>query len=220
MGLSEFDDYVSMVERARNAWLPRVDVRLGIESDYAPGMEPWLERLHDMAPFHHVLGSVHPHLHDYRDRYFDGDVAAFQRTYFEHLAMAAETGLFDTIAHPDLVKYTAPSEWDPERLMDIIGACLDRIAATGAAMELNTSGLAKPLGEMSPGRTMLMQMRRREIPVVIGADAHDPERVASQFEAALDALEAVGYHEVSLFLDRQRHEFAIATARQSLSALP
>ena len=216
MSEAEFDDYVAMVARAQGAWAGRVDVRLGIESDYVPGMEPWLEKLHTIARFHHVLGSVHPHLRDYRERYYDGDPEAFQRTYFEHLAMAAETGLFDTISHPDLVKNTEPAEWHVDRAMDFIGPCLDRIAATGTAMELNTSGLDSVVAEMSPSLSILEEMRQRRIPVVMGADAHDPPRVAANFEDALDALNSVGYTEVSLFLNRVRLDISIDLARDSL----
>ena len=216
MSVAEFADYVALVDRARQEWAGRVDVRLGLESDYAPGMEPWLEKLHGMAPLNHVLGSVHPHLEDYKTRYFDGDVVAFQRTYFGHLAMAAETGLFDTIAHPDLVKNTAPEEWDLGRIVDDVHRCLDRIAAAGTAMELNTSGLNKALPEMNPSAAILQEMLRRNIPVVIGGDAHDPQRVAANFVDALDVLSSVGYTHVSNFLDRERREIAIDQARSSL----
>ena len=213
MGLDQFDEYVALVERARRAWAGRVDVRLGLESDYVPGMEAWLEKLHDMAKFHHVLGSVHPHLPQYQERYFSGDIDAFQRTYFEHLALAAETGLFDTIAHPDLVKNTDPTAWDIDRAMDFIGPVLDRIAATGTAMELNTSGLGKLVAEMNPGRTILGAMQQRGIAVVLGADAHQPHRVGADFDLALDTLSMVGYTQVSLFLDRQRRDLAIDQVR-------
>ena len=216
MSVEEFDEYVGMVDRARVAWDGSVDVRLGMESDYAPGMEPWLEELHDMADFHHVLGSVHPQLPDYQERYFDGDWIAFQRTYFEHLAMAAETGLFDTIGHPDLAKNIAPAEWELDRIMPDICRCLDRIAATGAAMELNTSGLNKNVPEMNPGDEMLREMRQRNIPVVIGADAHDPDRVAANYRDALDALRAAGYTQTSIFLNRERQDHDIVTVRDSL----
>ena len=218
MSVDEFDEYVALVERARTAWAGRIDIRLGMESDYVPGMEPWLEELHGRAEFHHVLGSVHPHLSDYKERYFSGDSEAFQRTYFEHLAMAAETGLFDTIAHPDLVKIVAPDEWDFERTADIIRPNLDRIAAAGTAMELNTSGLNKKPCEMNPGRGMLGEMHERGIPVVMGADAHDPHRVSANFEDALDVLSEVGYTTVNIFLDRQRQEIPIDRVRASLVA--
>ena len=218
MDVDELDDYVAMVERARKAWAGRVDVRLGIESDFVPGMEPWLEKLHGMAEFHHVLGSVHPHLPQYIHRFYRGNVDAYFGTYFEHLALAAETGLFDTIAHPDLVKNFSPSDWHPERAMDHILPCLDRIAATGVAMELNTSGRNKPYAEVNPGPAMLTEMAGPGIPVVIGADAHDPHRVGDGFVDALDILQEAGYSQVSLFLDRQRQDLSIDRVRASLKA--
>lgn len=216
MSAAELDIYISMVERASALWVGRIDIRLGLESDYVPGMEPWLKELHSMADFQYVLGSVHPHLRDYKERYRDGDFNAFCSTYFEHLAMAAETGLFDAIAHPDIVKVVEPSEWNIDRMMNAICRCLDRIAAVGAAMELNTSGLNKTPAEMNPGRTMLKEMNKRNIPVVLGSDAHDPPRVAAKFEYALDMLNAVGYTHVNIFLNRKRRELPIAKVRQSL----
>jgi histidinol-phosphatase (PHP family) len=61
-------------------------------------------------------------------------------------------------------------------------------------------------------------MCERGIPVVLGADAHIPTRVADGYVAALDLLTAAGYKEVSYFLDRKRHTVPIAAARASLSA--
>ena len=216
MRIDQFDEYVALVDRARQAWAGRVDVRLGLESDYAPGMEGWLEKLHRRAEFHYILGSVHALQPEYKERYFNGDVVAFQRLYFEHLALAAETGLFDSLAHPDLVKNIQPQAWNLEPIMDDIRRSLDRIAAAGVAMELNTSGLNKALPEMNPGRPILAEMVRRNIPVVVGADAHDPQRVAANFEEAFDLLAEVGYTQVNIFLNRQRHALDLETARQSL----
>jgi len=216
MSVAELVDYVEMVDRARMAWAGKIDIRLGMESDYAPGMETWLEKLHGMAAFHHVLGSVHPHIADYKARYYHDDIEAYQRIYFDHLAMAAETGLFDTIAHPDLVKNFSPPDWDIDRSIAFILPCLDRIAATGTAMELNTSGLNKAVAEMNPGRRMLEEMQNRNIPVVIGADAHDPHRVGANFMEALDMLSSAGYTCVSMFLDREREDLPIDQVRKSL----
>ena len=216
MSEQEFDTYVQMVDRARQAWLGRVDVRLGLECDYVPGMEVALEKQLAQAEFHHILGSVHPQIADYRTRYYTGDALAFQRTYFEHLAMAAETGLFDTLSHPDLVKNEFPDEWQTEPLLDTLAASLDRIAAAGTAMELNTSGLQKRLPEMNPGHAMLEMMHAREIPVVLGADAHVPERVAADFVPALQLLPEIGFTHINFFLNRQRQTVAVEDALVSL----
>lgn len=136
--------------------------------------------------------------------------------YFEHLAQAAETGLFDTIAHPDLVKNESPADWNFARIQPDIEQALDRIAATGVAMELNTSGLNKTHPEMNPGPAMLALMRARNIPVVIGADAHRPARVGDNYAAALGHLQTAGYTEVSFFLERRRQSVAITDALASL----
>lgn len=216
---AEFPAYVDLVARTRDLWAGRVDVRLGLESDYYPGVEPWLEKLHARAPLHHVLGSVHHHVADYRSRYFTGDVFAYQQLYYDHLARAAETGLFDTLAHPDLVKNESPAEWDFARIRPFVERALDRIAATGVAMELNTSGLKKNFPEMNPGPAQLALMAERNIPVVIGADAHRPDRVADRYEDAIAMLRAAGYREINVFLDRRRHPLGLETALASLRPL-
>ena len=211
---SDWDKYLALIERANAN--SDIEVLLGLEADYLPGLEPFIEEQLKSASFHHVLGSVHPQLKEYQQRYFHGDEVALQRQYFEHLADAAETGLYDTLSHPDLVKNIAPHDWDFERLLPDIERALDRIAATGTAMELNTSGLLKAIPEMNPASEILRLMKARDIPVVIGADAHVPERVAADYETALDLLEDSGYESVSFFLERRRREVPIESARASL----
>lgn len=216
----QFDEYVDLVAQARAEFAGRVDVRLGLESDYYPGVEAWAEKLHARVPLHHVLGSVHMQVNFYKTRYFTGDYFAYQKLYFEHLAESAETGLFDTLAHPDLVKNEAPGEWHFERIQPHIERALDRIAKTGVAMELNTSGLNKSLPEMNPGPRMLTLMRMRGIPVVLGSDAHRPVRVADRYEQALRMLGELGFTEISLFLERRRRAIPIAAALASLRETP
>ncbi len=220
MAPEQYETYVDLVQGAREQFAGRVDVRLGLESDFYPGVEPWLEKLHARVPLHHVLGSVHTQVPDYRARYFRGDWFDYQQTYFEHLAQAAETGLFDTLAHPDLVKNEAPHEWRLSRIEPYILRSLDRIAKTGVAMELNTSGANKALPEMNPGPRILELIRQRGIPVVLGADAHRPSRVGDAFDAALKQLETLGFTEVSFFLDRKRQTVTIEDALASLAPVP
>ena len=220
MAPEEFDRYIELVAATREEFAGRVDVRLGLESDYFPGIEAWAEKLHARAPLHHVLGSVHMQVGHYRAKYFTGDPFTYQKLYFQHLAESAETGLFDTLAHPDLVKNDSPGNWEFSRIEPDIVRALDRIARTGVAMELNTSGLLKSVPEMNPGPRMLGMIRERGIPVVLGADAHRPSRVADRYEDALRMLEALGFRTVSFFLGRRRHEVPIPTALASLRPAP
>ena len=220
MGPEQFEEYVDLVAAAREEFAGRVDVRLGLESDFLPGFERWAEKLHARVPLHHVLGSVHMQTTYYRERYHTPDPFAYQQIYFEHLAQSAESGLFDTLAHPDLVKNEAPAEWRFTRIEPFIKRTLDRIAKTGVAMELNTSGMNKALPEMNPGPRILSLIRERGIPIDLGADAHRPARVADRYEQALRSLQELGFETISYFVDRKRQDLAISDALASLRAMP
>ena len=217
MRVDQLDEYIALIDRARKAYEGRLEIRLGMETDFFPGYEWWAERLNERCDFHHVLGSVHFFSREYQAKFWHGDLLEFQRTYFRHLAESAETGLFDTLAHPDLIKNQSPDDWNPDLIADDVAAALDRIARTGVAMELNTSGLHKKVREFNPGVSMLRLMQERGIPVVLGSDSHHPDRVASHFHDALDSLESAGYTKVSCFLGRRRHDFPIADVRASLT---
>lgn len=218
MAPEQFDEYLELIAEGADAAPEDFEVRLGMESDFFPGMEGWLEQLHARADFDYVLGSVHWHIPEYRAAFFNGDMVAFEKQYFSHLAESAETGLFDSLAHPDLVKNAAPDEWSFSIRQDEIATALDRIAATGVAMELNTSGINKDYPEMNPGPEMLAMMVERDIPVVVGSDSHVPTRVGDGFATALRTLREIGYRQVSVFKKRQRQDIDISAALASLGA--
>lgn len=216
----QMEEYVDLVMATADRWQERLDVRLGLESDFVPDFVPWLEELHASQDFSYILGSVHPQADYYREAFLQDDVTEFRRGYYRHLAEAAESGLFDCLSHPDLIKNFRHREW---RFADIeadIAHSLDRIARTDVAMELNTSGLYKHIQEFNPGRTQLEMMYERGIPVVLGADAHVASRVGDQFPQALELLQEVGYTQVAYYLDRQRQDLDIQEVQASLLASP
>lgn len=218
MAPEQWDEYQRIVADATDHWRDQVDVRLGLEADFFPGYEPWLEQQIASAPLSYVIGSVHPQIAEYRERFGSPDPVEHQRTYFRLLAEAAETGLFDAISHPDLIKNETVDAWEPERILDSIAESLDRIAASGTAMELNTSGRLKRIPEMNPFPEMLRMMRERNIPVVIGADAHIPARVGEGYPEALALLADAGFERVTYFVDRQPRHVDIEAAAASLTA--
>lgn len=216
MSESEFDTYLALVQRAADAFKGKLDIRLGIESEYFPGYEDYIAKLHQRAEFHYVLGAVHWQAKEYLNKFETGTIENFRRTYFDHLAKSAESGLYDCLAHPDLVKNYHPDSWCFAIIKNSAAAALDRIAATGVAMELNTSGLNKSYSEMNPGNEMLRMMADRKIPVVLGSDSHRAVRVGEHFVTALTNLGEAGYEKVSYFLNRQRIDLNISDVLASL----
>lgn len=216
MSESEFDLYVSLVQRAKAAFKNKLDVCLGIESEYFPGYEKYIETLHQRVEFDYCLGGLHWQAKEYLHRYELGTIEGFRRTYFEHLAASAETGLYDCLAHPDLVKNYHPDSWCFAIIKNTVNTVLDRIAKTGVAMELNTSGLNKSYSEMNPGNEMLRMMAERKIPIVLGSDAHRAPRVGEHFITALNNLAEAGFEEVSYFKKRERIDLKISDVISSI----
>jgi histidinol-phosphatase (PHP family) len=191
----DLDAYVDAVLQARARGLP---VKLGLEVDYVPGREDETRALLAPYPWDYLLGSVHwidGYAIDGEPRLLDqiGVEATWSR-YFETLARAAGSGLFDSLSHPDLVKIfgeRAPS-FD---YTDIA----DAIAESGVAVEVSTAGLRKPVGELYPHPELLAACRARGVPVTTGSDAHTPDLVGRDFDHARELLRCAGYETVTVF---------------------
>ncbi|MDD3717356.1 MAG: histidinol-phosphatase HisJ family protein [Actinomycetota bacterium] len=207
MGLEEFPLYVREVEELRGRYRGP-HIRLGIEVDYLPQTASRLHALLDAHPFDYVMGSLHFvdgwGFDDPRnlDGYAGRDLLALWERYFDLLGEAAECGLFDVLAHPDLVKkFGFRPDADVRHLHE---DCLDRIAESGVVVEVNTAGLRKPVKEIYPGEDFLRLCRERDISVTLGSDAHRPGEVGRDFEEALSLLRRVGYEELVVFNGRER----------------
>jgi histidinol-phosphatase (PHP family) len=216
MSQDKLEYYVELIESVRWMFEGMLDIRLGLECDWLPEYDDYLKEQVASAPFDYVLGSVHANFPDYAETFLTGSPENDVRTYFQLLAECAESGLFDCLAHPDHIKYIYPAYWMSGYDMGPIKEALDRIKATGVAMEVNTSGYFKPVSEMIPAPSIVREIVKRDIPLVIGSDAHQPERVADEFEVTLDDLIQLGVSEVCHYVERHRESVPIRVARDSL----
>jgi histidinol-phosphatase (PHP family) len=198
----DLEAYVEAIVQARGRGLP---VKLGLEVDYVPGREDETRELLAPYPWDYLLGSVH-----FIDgRGVDGEprlldevgVEEAWRRYFELLAAAARSGLFDSLSHPDLVKIfgvrAAGFEYD-----EVAAA----IAESGTAVEVSTAGLRKPVRELYPHPDFLAACRARGVPVTLGSDAHSPDLVGRDFDRARELLRSAGYDTVTVFEQRQARQ--------------
>lgn len=193
MSRDELPLYLDMIQEVSEAGSDDFFVGVGLECDFLPGLESWIEDILGQADFKHIIGSVHPQVPEYVSKYSTGDPFKDQVVYFDLIAQSAESGLYDTLGHCDLIKNEFMDEWDLDAVFPHILEALDRIAATGVAIELNTSGVNKTVPEINPGPRILKAVCERNIPVVLGADAHRPIRVGDGFVMAMDLLKAIGF---------------------------
>jgi histidinol-phosphatase (PHP family) len=197
------DAYVGAVLEAKRRGSP---VKLGVEVDYVGGREDATRALLAPYPWDFVLGSVHfiDGLGvDGEPRLLDAvGVEAAWRRYFEELVAAADSRLFDSLAHPDLVKIFGAR---PERALveELHEQVAEGIVASGVAVEVSTAGLRKPVRELYPDTHFLDACRRRGVPVTVASDAHVPRLVGHEFGRARELLRVAGYETVTLFEQRR-----------------
>lgn len=217
MSLAQWPTYLQMVGDARAEMSGRVDVRLGLEVDWLADQGDFIRRQLQQVSLDMVLGSVHANLPHFYERFAPEDVTGMVESYYAELVDCARTGLFDCLTHIDLIKTVLPAgSWSPVRFQGVIDCALDQIASTGVAVELNTSGWIKQLGEPFPGMWLLRGLARRRIPLVLGSDAHCPERIGGGFEHALTLAEQAGYGQVHYCLSGVLHGVPIDQVRASL----
>ena len=174
-------------------------MKLGIEVDYEPGREDETAEALDPYPWDYVLGSIHfldglgidaePSLVD-----SVGAEQAWSR-YYDTLSGAARTGLFDSLAHPDLVKFFGDEiDWD----WDGVARSLD-----GVAIEVSSAGLHKPHGKLYPNPAFLAAARAQGVPITLASDAHSPEDVGRDLDRAVGHARGAGYETVTIFDQRK-----------------
>jgi histidinol-phosphatase (PHP family) len=186
-------------------------LRLGIEMDFVAGAEDRIANLLEARPFDYVIGSVHfitggavdDEDYDVWDEV--GDPDGVWRRYFQTLAEAARSGLFDVLAHPDLVKVWGRARPLPERDPRFYyEPAVEAIAESGIAVEVSTAGLRKPVEELYPSRAFAEMCIEAGAQFALSSDAHSPEHVGYGYDRALDYLAGLEVGEICVFENRRR----------------
>ncbi len=200
----DLDEYCAFVRE-------QTDLRLGIEADFVAGGEDRIANLLDARDFDYVVGSVHflrdgaVDMEDYSVWDSGRSVEEIWRRYFQTIGESAASGLFDVLAHPDLVKYWGPERPLPEGdLRRYYELAIEGIAQSGIAVEVSTAGLRKRAGEIYPAPAFLEMCLEAGAPVALSSDAHRPQDVGADYEQALELLAQLGVDELCVFERRAR----------------
>ncbi len=201
--------YLEWIAAARRHAGGRLPVRAGLECDWLPGCEPWIEDLAARHEWDYLIGSVHYLGRDWDfdnprwlGRWEQTDVGEAWTAYWAAFAAMAASGLFDVLAHPDLIKKFGHRP--PGDLARYYEPALAAAADAGCAVELNTAGWHKPCAEQYPAFEILCFAREAGIPLVLSSDAHAPAEVARDFPRAATLAREAGYDETVLFQGRER----------------
>lgn len=187
-------------------------LRVGVEADFIAGAEERTANVLEARDFDYVIGSVHfigEGAVD-QDRWDvweleRGDPDRVWRRYFEHVAAAARSGLFDLIAHPDLVKVWGAGRPGPSRdPRHYYEPAVEAIAEAGVAVEVSTAGLRKPVDELYPAPALGAMLAEAGVPFSLSSDAHLPEELGYAYDRAMEFLSGLGVVEIACFEGRRR----------------
>jgi len=192
-------------------FLATTPMRLGLEVDFVPGAEDRTANLLEGRGLDYVIGAVH-FLGERAVDHEDWDIweerrdpDAVWRRYFETLAEAARSGLFDILGHPDLVKVWGRARPAPERDPRFYyEPAVEAISDSEIAVEVSTAGLRKPVGEIYPAPEFARMCIDAGAVFALSSDAHVPADVGHGYERAVSEMRGWGTGRIALFEGRER----------------
>lgn len=199
-----------------------VTLRAGLEIDWFPEVEREIEGILDEYTLDYALGSLH---------YVRGiDIGSRRQSpsfflgkelvdaldiYFEEWGRAAESGLFDVLAHPDYFrKYLNLTHEMPVSFQEYgskVHDALDSLGSHGVGIGVNTSGFRHGIGDLYPIKGFMQAAREAGIEtVVVGSDCHNVRDLGRNTLGAARRLQREGYDYICVFEERKSRRVSLS----------
>ena len=202
----KFDYYFSEGRRLQEHYGWQIDIGLGVECGYNPDCaDNILARLSrrkwdqiGISCHFLKLPGMHEHINLFSRKEENIQLARKAGTeklltlYFRALHEAIQLLPGTMICHLDGALRFVPEAALTDTHYQMIDALLQTAAAKGMTLEINTSGLAIR-NEPFPNQQILSQALSRNIPLILGSDAHKPEDVGRQFDEITGFIPSKSY---------------------------
>lgn len=166
-----------------------------VEMDYHPADEAAIREFLAEVGFDYAVGSVHELREtNVHGEYFAGLSERAQRSavdeYFERVVALVESGLFDVLAHADIVERNpALRGYATEDHYHAVAAAL---ADADVVPEVNAGRVDREYGQFHPGDSFLSVLADYGVGVTAGSDAHDPDELRERVPKLREKLATVG----------------------------
>ena len=213
-------EFFRAAQGVKTKYAGKLVVLAGVEISYESSREGEIRPFLAENPFEFVIGSVHdsPPVN-----WWDPSSASILRTrpalarkaltyYYTELRKAAESGLFDVIAHIDVYERYFPNQWpdifEDEQLAPIVAAAVEAIAKH-ARMEINLTTL-QTLGRFPWSALPLLQMycQMGGKPPTLGSDAHLPGYIGKGLDKGERLAREAGFESTADWREVVRHRSA------------
>ena len=220
--ITDYEGYCNEVRALKEEYADRIEISLGLEMDYVPGMLEDFSTLIKQGGLEYTIGSIHlipaegsaPRSADdlwmidgsryqtYDEglmKHFGGDIRRGVRAYFHNENAMLERNRPTIVGHPDKIVmhnrdryFTEDEPWYRDLALETIHL----IKELDLICEINTRGIYKGRhADYYPGKWLIQEMKQLHIPVLVSTDAHAPEDLL-RTEGAYEYLQEIGYRDV------------------------
>lgn len=227
MELARLGEYAAEIRRLGREWKSRgLEVLLGMEIDWVPRFRSPRDEVFRGAALDYTIGSVHyvdlPGPGRFAVDYGEEEVAAwlsayegddpghaFYADYYRMLGQLVEDGGFDILGHFDLVKKTNGGDgrdgggrWFDESSRGYRDAALGvarLLRGKDIVVEVNVGGMSRgKVKSPYPSLDILRELRQGGVRITFSADAHAPEHLGANLDAARAVARGAGYDSVAV----------------------
>ena len=214
----QYRHYCDEVRALKEEYRGRIDISLGLEIDYIPGMQEDFTPLIEEGGLEYTIGSVHlipasgnpqavtdlwfidgPRQETYDNGLrllFGGDIRRGVTAYFRQQDEMIVKNRPTIVGHPDKVAmhnrgryFSEEDPWYRELALET----LSLIHEQGLICELNTRGIYKGRHpDYYPSKPLINAMKQWRIPLLVSTDAHTPEDLL-RTEGAYEYLRDIDY---------------------------
>ncbi len=204
-------EFVEFIHSQKEEWAAKgVKLKLGMEADYFVGGEAELMSLLDGYDFDYIIGSVHFHNGwgfdnpELQHKFLEHDLYKLYKGHFETVKRAAESKIFDFIAHLDNMKVFNYRP-DEALLTDLYKEVARTLVENDVATEINPGLYYRyPVKEMCPSSHFLDLLVAEGVTFTMSSDSHYPNDLGIYTDEIKSMLIEKGVKEIATFEKRQR----------------
>ena len=216
MSKMDLPEYLTEINRLKNKYAKQIEIYLGLEIDY-------LDKTYNAAiPYFQSLGldyrisAVHflscssaltaenmvcidGSYRDFQEglnKFFDGNIRRMTEFFFESSIQMVEIGGFDVVGHIDKIymngsrhpDFDIQADWYRKPFLKL----LDLVAEKGLIVEINCKNMTRK-GQTYPHIASYQELKKREIPIIVSSDCHEPHLINNGRPEAIALLKEAGY---------------------------
>ncbi len=211
----DIDNYLKIVNELKIKYNNKIEIFLGFEVDYIPGLLYPSKELIQKHSLDYVIGSVHFAGRNEKEEYwpidgpfdlfekglneiYGGDVQKAVETYYNLITEMVLKYEPTIIGHIDLIKLNNKKEYffkESEKwYRNIVLKTLDNIAKRNSLLEINTGGITRnKIDSIYPSDWILYEILKRNIKITVSSDAHQAEHLDGYFKELQYILKNIGF---------------------------